>query len=781
MKLFTKTFLLLTVAISSISSHAQVIEALKPKTSTLSAKLFRAPEEHVYAFDQVAASDLDKRLDHAGHMPIFARSVPTDISLSGSGTWSMLPDGGRVWRVQVSSPGALALIPCYDRFFIPAGAMLHVYTPDRREMIGAFTAANNPKDGRFNSGLIHGDACILEYYEPASVAGQGRIHLNELGHAYRMVPRSKETQDFGSSESCEVNVKCPEGINWQDQKNAVVRMLVKTGPNYGWCSASLVNNANQDCTPYILSADHCYQDDVTGQVSPAQDLSQWMFYFQYESPTCADPTSEGTLANNFMIGCTFCAASLDTGGNGGSDFVLLRLNSAPPVSYIPYYAGWSNTGAVSDSGVGIHHPAADIKKISSYRTPLVSTSWGGEVSGTHWQILWAPTVSGHGVTEGGSSGSPIFDPQHHIIGTLTGGGSDCTTPNNNDYYGKFAYHWASNGTLSDKRLQNWLDPNNIGLHTLNGAYSPCTATDSLDAAIVLIREDSSFCSANISLTATLSNDGLATLTSDSIALIIDGGTPQYVLWTGSLTTFRSTQVPLPIQNLSTGTHTVTVISYSPDGRVDANTANDTMTTSITIVASSGEYAFYLATGDQGSKITWQLTDTKGNVLYSGGAYTDNPSGETITQSWCLPNGCYTFTIFSGAGDGLSGNSVAGTFNIQDGNGNTVAQIQQVNFGSEESVQVCQPLSLGINSPAADLADIGIYPNPSTGRYYISNAQKATSLTVTDELGRVILTTGMKGQASRQIDLIGEATGVYFFRFTSPDGYAVRKVILTAGE
>ena len=458
-------------------AHAQPHPEIRPMSFHVSEDLFISPEAHHYSFDQVAASEIDHREDKLGHMPRFASSIPTDISLTTSGTWTKLPGGDRVWRVQLHSPGALALIPCFDQFYIPAGASLHVYTLDHAEVLGAFTSANNPTDGKYNSGLIHGDACIIEYYEPASVVGQGQIHINELGHAYRMVPGrklSRQTTDFGSSGSCEVNVRCAEGANWQDQKNAIVRILVKTGSNYGWCSGALVNNTNLDCTPYILSADHCYQDDITGALPSGSDLSQWVFYFQFESPTCANPDSVGTLANNFLIGCTFVAASLDTGGNRGSDFALIKMNADPPAIYTPYFAGWSNINITSSSGVGIHHPSADIKKISTYATPLQSVSWGGSVANTHWQILWSQTLNGYGVTEGGSSGSPIFDIDHHIVGTLTGGGSDCTTPTNVDEYGKFSFHWASNGTTTNKQLKPWLDPPNTGAQTLGGTYNPCT-------------------------------------------------------------------------------------------------------------------------------------------------------------------------------------------------------------------------------------------------------------------------------------------------------------------
>ena len=48
------------------------------------------------------------------------------------------------------------------------------------------------------------------------------------------------------------------------------------------------------------------------------------------------------------------------------------------------------------------------------------------------------TSNGHGVTEGGSSGSPIFNQSKRIVGQLSGGSSTCNSPNYSDLYGKMS-------------------------------------------------------------------------------------------------------------------------------------------------------------------------------------------------------------------------------------------------------------------------------------------------------------------------------------------------------
>ena len=111
------------------------------------------------------------------------------------------------------------------------------------------------------------------------------------------------------------------------------------------------------------------------------------------------------------------------------------------------------------------------KKISTYINPLVSVNYGqsGEdPDGMYWSVVWSETENGHGVTEGGSSGSPIFDNTGKIIGTLTGGAASCSNLSGPDFYGKFSYHWESNGNSADAQLQPYLDPDGTGAQSLEG-------------------------------------------------------------------------------------------------------------------------------------------------------------------------------------------------------------------------------------------------------------------------------------------------------------------------
>jgi hypothetical protein len=168
-----------------------------------------------------------------------------------------------------------------------------------------------------------------------------------------------------------------------------------------------------------------------------------------------------------MTGCSFISKSSNNGNwNGTSDFYLVELNSSLPFDYGLYVAGWNRSNTASSEGVGIHHPAGDIKKISTYSQSVNSAN-----SGNDWRVRWVNTESGHGVTEGGSSGSPLFNANKQIIGDLSTGSSACTPAfylNGYDFYGKLSESWDQNGSTNDRRLKPWLDPTNSGVISMNG-------------------------------------------------------------------------------------------------------------------------------------------------------------------------------------------------------------------------------------------------------------------------------------------------------------------------
>jgi hypothetical protein len=395
----------------------------------------------------------DKREDKFNQPTRFAFPFPVDLGFK-DGTWTNLPNGDRIWRLIIKAPGAQGMTLLYDRFFLPPGATLHLSSPQTNELLGAFTEKNNNKVKRFATGIVLGDVTVLEYYEPAAQRGRGALNVAQVGHAYRFMGQLK---GLGDSGNCQVNVNCEEGDDWQDEKRGVAHYTVN---GIATCSGSLVNNTAQDATPYFLTADHCIGGlDALGDM----DGSGYVFYWDFERAGC---DNTGPVPTNTTSGATLVA------NNGDSDFALFRLTESPNINFIPYFNGWSAEETPIQGGVGIHHPALDAKKIATHNMVPTNSSVTA-VNGNFWRVLWDPTPNGHSVTEGGSSGSALFNSESRIIGQLFGGSSlNCSDPaNDQGLYGKIAWSWDANGASNPaRRLRDWLDPANTGADVQDGAY-----------------------------------------------------------------------------------------------------------------------------------------------------------------------------------------------------------------------------------------------------------------------------------------------------------------------
>ncbi|MBN1211185.1 MAG: trypsin-like peptidase domain-containing protein, partial [candidate division Zixibacteria bacterium] len=408
------------------------------------------------AIDRAALLAEDAR-EESKDVPFrFGIAFDVDYNLNNSGTWEELDDGSRLWRLKLTCPGAFSINIIYDRFWLPEGAKFYVYSEDRSHVLGAFTSLNNKEHEKFATAPVKGDVCILEYHELARTNRPGEISLESVIHGYKNLFNFdvvkdaidfdvvKDAVEFGESGACNNNVNCPVGQPWQNEKRAVAMIL--TGGGQRICSGAMINNVRQDLTPYFLTANHCLGGEET-----------WIFMFNYESPSCTNIDGPTYMTTSGSV----LRAAYDY-----SDFALLELSETPPDSFNIFYAGWSIENIAADSSVCIHHPSGDIKKITFDYDSLTTSKYAGPTGSgdSHWRIgQWED-----GTTEGGSSGSPLFDKNHRIIGQLHGGFASCESLSE-DWFGKLSISWNYGGS-PDLRLRDWLDPDGTGQLILNGRF-----------------------------------------------------------------------------------------------------------------------------------------------------------------------------------------------------------------------------------------------------------------------------------------------------------------------
>ncbi|MCC7503327.1 MAG: hypothetical protein IT229_12405 [Flavobacteriales bacterium] len=377
------------------------------------------------------------------------------VDVMAQGQVDALPDDRQMHRIVLKSPGAVMLSVQFDQFDLAPDTWVFLYNTDRTFFIGGFNELNELPTGDLATAVVPGDEVVIEVQERVPATGQTALHIGSITHGYRDIFNFGEQgllRDYDpgfQSAPCHNNVICPIASTWQQQKRAVTMFL---RPDGNGCTGVLLNNTAQNGTPYMHVANHCYTPNE----------SQWVFYFNYESPTCVGDVGS---TSQTITGATLKANEYF------DDLCLMQLSSAPPQSFQPYYAGWNHGTPAPTSTAVIHHPLYDVKKITFDNNTATSTQitpYTGAPADTYcWKTFWDS-----GIVEAVSSGSPLFDQNKRFIGHMFDGAQTCANAGTVfTTCAKFNQSW--DGTAPSSRLRDWLDPANTAT-TLNG-YEPAAA------------------------------------------------------------------------------------------------------------------------------------------------------------------------------------------------------------------------------------------------------------------------------------------------------------------
>ncbi len=371
----------------------------------------------------------------------FAQPIETHLGPKNAGTWQTLPNGARLWRLQIHSEKAASLNLGFDTFNLPPKSQMFIYSPDFGRVLGPFTAKDNQEHGALWTPIVPGSDAIIEVVTTREMEAHIQLELTAVNHGYRDFG---QVMDAARQGSCNVDVACPEADPWRDQTRSVGLLQVD---GYFICSGVLVNNTAQDSTPYFLTANHCVTSGVPGSARTA------VIYWNYQSQNCGD-LSGGNFDDYQTGGAVFRA------GRYASDFTLLELNTEVDPAFGVYFSGWDRSGNIpAGMTAGISHPSTNEKAIAINDDPLTKmvncVLDPDEAEDTHWRVdNWE-----EGFVEPGSSGSGLWDENKRLIGLLTGGIiAGCAYRDESWFcYSRIEADWGPANEPGDW-LRDWLDP-----------------------------------------------------------------------------------------------------------------------------------------------------------------------------------------------------------------------------------------------------------------------------------------------------------------------------------
>lgn len=279
------------------------------------------------------------------------------------------------------------------------------------------------------SPVVKGDTIGVEITLPSPNAHSGfSFGIEKISHIHDPIdPARYEPRRLDCF--THIDVQCPEARFAKHLADAVASILFELDDGSYVSSGTLLNDTADDTfIPWFLTAHHW----VPSQEAARTVEARWFF----RRKTCGRVEIDERYAVTYR-GEDLLATSL------AQDSTLLRLRGPMPAGVS--YAGW-NADPVRHPAVvyGLHHPDGAEMKYSAGRT-LGQSDVDVPDLGT---VVNAIIVRlSHGATEGGSSGSGLFEGEH-LLGALSAGTHDCER--GADVYGTFRDFYP--------QVRRWLDP-----------------------------------------------------------------------------------------------------------------------------------------------------------------------------------------------------------------------------------------------------------------------------------------------------------------------------------
>lgn len=735
---------------------AQTSDLGKPYAFNKKVKL----TNHGYSIPKIENKKIEEaennKLNSFDKVRYYGKPIDVELDLFQKSEKTTLGNGVNLYHFYIHSETALSLNLIFSKFKLAEGTILYIFDEDRQNYIGAYTALNNNAAKKLGTELLYSKRIYIEIQEPFQNVNKSELTIGRVIHGYKNLNKLIE-KSLNESGDCHYDVNCPEGLGWSIPKDGVGMIINGSG---GVCTGSLINNTANDNKPYFLTAFHC---ETTIGTSP----ESWVFRFKWESPK--EQTVCGTGKNSvngpeiYNINGGVTRAKYNV-----SDFHLIELDTIPDDLWKITYNGWDKRDIPASSGACVHHPMGDVKKISISNSSFQTASYNGGPP-SHWLVSWS-----EGVTEGGSSGSPVFNELKRIVGQLQGGASACGKNDNTDYYGKFSESWLGGGT-PETRLSDWLDPQktNVDFIDANVSYilDPFIASKIFGA-------DKTSCTDKINPKIVLGNGGSTLLTSAKIEININGKLIKYD-WFGSLGLFETDTVSLPELTLLNGKQHIEVKVMSPNlNGIDDNLSNNSISSDFYVIMDTFSVQLTLNLDCYGDETTFRIVNSIGDEIFRDGPFTITETPLTINRTYCLNEQCYKFILNDSYGDGLqSFDCGSGSYYLTDNSLDTVAALlpSEANFNFQDSKSFC--LGNATNSLDPKLDDnIMVYPNPSSEYIQLKTITDDTLMTVNliDQSGRLIKTWNTLNSIVK-LDVKDVANGSYLLIAQSQEQRFVQKV------
>ena len=294
----------------------------------------------------------------------------------------------------MTSVDAVGLRLQFDLTTLDAGDQLWVIDPTVNRAYGPYTSAGNVPGGRWLPSVTGDTAVVM-----VQSAGTGKPAAMLLAVSHFFIDLGPAMKLLG----CNVNVACETDPLLLEAATAVGVLVIQLGLDTGLCSGCLINNAiTTEKEPFFITANHC--------ISNATEARNSEVRFDYRAASCGANDPPGFSSLPSADGTELLAT------DDNLDITLIRLSGVPSGAFGRSLVGWdTRTPSVDEGLVSIHHPGGSHMRLNHGRVKRIDVR---ALSYQHQtEVVWDS-----GVTEGGSSGSPLlFEADALYLGALSNG------------------------------------------------------------------------------------------------------------------------------------------------------------------------------------------------------------------------------------------------------------------------------------------------------------------------------------------------------------------------
>ena len=244
-------------------------------------------------------------------------------------------------------------------------------------------------------------------------------------------------------------------------------------------------------------------------------------------------------------------------------------------------------------------------------------------------------------------------------------------------------------------------------------------------------------------------------------------------WTGSIASLSTVSVTIPDFSINLNVNNTVQVGVTAINGESVTMSPKSLTIKKNVYQGGGRMHFKLVTDRYASETTFKIFDPDGNVIVSGGPWSNLSSNTTTVREFDFfpsTTGCHRIEVYDEYGDGINSGYGAGYFQLLAEDGSQIFR-DNGKFGSQATYMVDVMYPAGIEDIIKENAVV--YPNPATEVINIQVSENVQRVEIFNMQGQLVKVA--EGEVS-SISVKDLANGMYTMKLTTDNGTSIHKII-----